>query len=71
MLGDWRWLLGAVVLLAAWPYTLIGIKPTNDVLQVARPSPETRELVGKWGALHAGRSALGAVATLVNLWALS
>jgi len=71
MLGDWRWLLGAIVLLAAWPYTLIGIKPTNDALQVAQPSPEIRALVRKWGALHAGRSALGAVATLIELWALS
>jgi Domain of unknown function (DUF1772) len=71
MLGDWRWLLGAIVLLAAWPYTLIGIKPTNDALHVAQPSPATRELVGKWGALHAGRSALGAVATLIDLWALN
>src|SRR5262249_30815035 len=29
---DWRWLLGAIVLVANWPYTLFLIAPTNNRL---------------------------------------
>jgi hypothetical protein len=30
---------------------------------------ETRRMLERWGTLHAGRSALGLVATLIFLWA--
>jgi hypothetical protein len=69
---DWRWLLGAIVLLANWPYTLFVIVPTNHHLMDTPPeaaSAETRRMLERWGALHAGRSALGLVATLIFLWA--
>jgi hypothetical protein len=69
---DWRWLLGALVLLANWPYTIFVIMPTNRRL-MDTPSEaataETRDMLERWGALHAGRSALGLVATLIFLWA--
>src|SRR6266850_514959 len=69
---DWRWLLGAIVLLANWPYTLFVIMPTNNRLMDTSPetaTAETRRMLERWGALHAGRSALGVVATIVILWA--
>jgi hypothetical protein len=70
--GDWRWLLGAAILIANWPYTLLCIMPTNRRLKAIDPAnagPESRGLMERWGTLHAGRSALGSVAMLVFLWA--
>ena len=67
---DWRWLLGAVVLLANWPYTIFMIMPINRQLMDTAPdaaAAETRRMIERWGALHAGRSALGLVATLIFL----
>jgi hypothetical protein len=69
---DWRWLLGAVVLLANWPYTIFVIMPTNRRLMdtpLEAATAETRHMLERWGTLHAGRSALGVVATLIFLWA--
>ena len=69
---EWRWLLGAVVLLANWPYTIYVIMPTNRRLMDTPPdtaTAETRQMIRQWGILHGGRSALGLVATLIFLWA--
>ena len=68
--GDWLWLLGALVLIAAWPYTLIGIMPTNKTLMATDPASaglEARAMVQRWGNLHAVRTAIGVVATLLFL----
>jgi hypothetical protein len=70
---DWRWLLGAVLILANWPYTLGVVLPVNKQLEATPPgsaNAETRGLVETWGKLHAVRSALGLGATLVYLWAM-
>ena len=48
--GNWAWLLGAVVLIANWPYTLLGIMPTNQKLMAtdaAGAGPESRALIKK------------------------
>src|SRR6266550_3520695 len=57
---------------APWPWTLIGIKPTNDELLATdsdQSGPQVRALVVKWGILHSVRTAFGAFATLAFLWA--
>ena len=64
--------IGAIAIIAPWPWTLIGIKPTNDALLATEPDqagPQTRALVLKWGTLHSVRTAFGALATLFFLWA--
>ena len=69
---DWLWVAGAFVLLANWPFTLIAILPTNKLLMEIPPQnagPKSRELIEKWGRLHAVRSMLGATATVLFLWA--
>ena len=69
---EWRWLLGAVLLLANWPYTIFVVMLTNRPLMDTHPEAatvETRRIIGRWGILHTGRSALGLVATLIFLWA--
>jgi hypothetical protein len=65
-------LIGAMAIIAPWPWTLIGIKPTNDRLLATDPDkagPQTRALIVKWGAIHGVRTALGALATVAFLWA--
>ena len=67
---QWLWLVGAVILIANWPYTLIGIMPTNKKLTSTKredAGPESRALIEKWGRLHAVRTALGFAATLAFL----
>jgi hypothetical protein len=68
--GGWLWLLGALVLIAAWPYTLIGMMPINKALmatEAASAGPEARAMLQRWGSLHAVRTVIGAVATLLFL----
>lgn len=70
---DWQMLLGSVVLLANWPFTLFVIMPTNKQLLAMRSQeagPESRKLLLQWGRLHAVRSALGSVAALLFAAAL-
>src|SRR3974390_463325 len=67
------WLVGALFIFAVVPVTLIVILPTNNrLLAHGRDlaSPETRELLVKWGNLHSIRSVLGLVASAVYVWQL-
>ncbi|OHV78098.1 DUF1772 domain-containing protein [Ensifer sp. LCM 4579] len=68
--GNALWGLGAAVIIMNWPYTLYFIMPINKRLETTpadQASGETRELITRWGKLHAGRSTLGAVATVIYL----
>jgi hypothetical protein len=66
--------LGALLMLAPWPWTLFVIKPTNDVLlatSLSSAGPNSRSLIVKWGQLHLVRAGLGAIAVLAFLAGLA
>ena len=70
--GNALWLLGGLVLLTNWPYTLLMIMPVNNRLMATDPAaagPEQRSLIERWGHLHAMRTMLGAIATGILLLA--
>ena len=72
--GEWRWIVGAVLILANWPFTLLGIAPTNSKLNAIAADdagPASRSLLETWGRLHAVRTVLGIAATCAYLWALN
>ncbi len=74
MSQDWRWVVGSVLIIANWPYTLIGIMPTNHKLKAIADNdagPQSRAMLEQWARLHAVRTALGIAATLAFLWALN
>lgn len=69
---DWAFLAGAVLLIANWPFTLIGIMPTNRQLLALgedKAGAHSQRLIENWGQLHMVRTGLGAVATAILLWA--
>ncbi len=68
--GGLMWLVAAVVIGSVVPFTLIVVKPTNDALFAPDrdlASAATRALLEKWGRLHAVRSGLSLLATLLYL----
>ena len=70
--GVW-WFVAALLIGAVVPFTFIVVMPTNDkLLSPGRDltSAETRELLQKWGKLHAVRTVLSLVASVIYLWLL-
>jgi len=67
------WFIAALFIGAVVPFTFIVVMPTNHkLLESGRDltSVETRTLLEKWGRLHAMRTALSLVASIVYLWLL-
>jgi hypothetical protein len=65
--GHVGWALGAVLMVANWPFTMVAILPTNNRLLRIDPTeagPHSRAMIEHWGSLHAVRTALGLAAAL-------
>ena len=72
--GDVWLALGAVLLGAVVPFTLVVILPTNDRLLDPDLDPRgktARELLVRWGRLHATRSILSSAAFVLFLMRLA
>jgi Domain of unknown function (DUF1772) len=75
-LGSWwlgagiGWGVAALLVGAVVPFTFLGVMPTNKALLAPGrdlTSTETRELLVRWNKLHAVRTVLSSVATLLYL----
>jgi hypothetical protein len=70
--SHYGFLIGALLIIAPWPWTLIVIKPVNDALlatELNAAGPPSRALIVKWGGIHAVRTVLGGLATAAFFWA--
>ena len=66
--------IGALLIIANWPWTLLGMLSTNKALMatdVADAGAVTRELLLQWNRLHAVRTVLGGLAITAFLIALT
>jgi hypothetical protein len=71
--APWEWLVGALVIFAVIPFTLVVIMPTNKKLLdpgLDRRSPAAHQLLVTWGRLHAVRTGLSLVASVMFLASL-
>src|SRR5262249_26047265 len=71
--GGLGWLCAALLVGRVVPITLGIIMPTNHKLLAPSrdlSSPETRELLLRWGRLHAIRTALSLAGTVIYIWLL-
>lgn len=68
--GVLAFLIGGLLMLANWPFTLFAIMPTNNRLMATDPADanhRSRALIVKWEKLHLVRTALGAAAVVAFL----
>jgi hypothetical protein len=69
--GGIGWAVGALLVGAVVPFTILGIMPTNKALLATGhdlASGETRALLTRWARLHAVRTVLSLAATILYVY---
>lgn len=72
--GNSLFLVGATLMIANWPFTLLIIMPTNNILMAIDPASgneRIRPLLRKWNGMHAVRTGLSMLACAVIVVALA
>ena len=67
------WLIGGILIIIVIPFTVIFILPTNKKLldsSLDKDSEYAKQLLNRWGSLHAVRSILSLVSLIIFLYAL-
>jgi Domain of unknown function (DUF1772) len=70
--GNLWWFVGACLIFANWPYTLVFMLPVNKrlaAMAAGTSEGDKRVWLERWGRLHAGRSALGCLSVAAYLGA--
>jgi hypothetical protein len=71
--NELEFVIGAVLLVANWPWTGFIMLPVNKALMRTPPEnagPESRTMILKWGRLHAVRTILGGLSALAYICGL-
>jgi len=69
---DVRYVFGALIIIASWPYAFFVMAPLNNQILALR-GPDVgaaRALVRQWGYVEAGFAAIGVAAVAMFLWIL-
>jgi hypothetical protein len=72
--GRFAFLIGAMLFVANFPWTIFAIMPANNELMATaleNAGPHSRALIRKWNVLHSVRTVLGSLAILAFVAALS
>ena len=69
---DVRWVFGALIVIAAWPYAFFVMSPLNNQILslTGKDVAAARALIRQWGLIESGFAAIGVAAVVVFLWAL-
>ena len=69
---DIRWVFGALMAIATWPYAFFVMAPLNNQILSLRGEDvaAAKALIRQWGFIESGFAAIGVAAVAFFLWAL-